>query len=455
MAFLDENYLISNAAGKRIFEAIKSLPVVDAHNHANVKELAENKNYPDAWQLFAATDHYVWSTMRRCGVAEEYITGSRTPREKFCELGRIFPMLVGNPVYEWIHLDLKRVMNIDTILNGETANEIFDQVNAVLAREDMKPLSILKKLNVVAMCSTDDPIDTLEYHKQVNAAWGGILVRPTWRPDAAMNMHLPTWKGYMQKLADRFEMKFNSIDDLFAALRKSHDYFAENNCTVSDHGVEVVPGATFDKCAADCTFRRALAGEAVSKEEIVNFQKAVMNCAGELDAEKDWVFQLHFGAMRNVRYSIFEKLGPDTGVDTGNCFQDHYPGIVDLLNVFDNRLKVVLYCFDPTQISTVASVARAFCSKVKIGAPWWQCDNPIGMKRQLEYFGSVDLLNNCSGMVSDSRKLLSYGSRHEMFRRVLADVLGTMAELGQAPEEILTDLAVRLCYEQPRSYFAI
>ena len=194
---------------------------------------------------------------------------------------------------------------------------------------------------------------------------------------------------------------------------------------------------------------------AVSKEEITNFQKAVMNCAGELDAEKDWVFQLHFGAMRNVRHSIFSKLGPDTGVDTGNCFQDHYPGIVDLLNVFDNRLKVVLYCFDPTQISTVASVARAFCSKVKIGAPWWQCDNPIGMKRQLEYFGSVDLLNNCSGMVSDSRKLLSYGSRHEMFRRVLADVLGSMAELGQAPEEILTELAVRLCYEQPRSYFAI
>ena len=455
MAFLDNSYLISNAAGLRIFEAIKDLPVVDAHNHANVKELAENKNYPDAWQLFAATDHYVWSVMRRCGVDEEYITGSRTPREKFCELGRIFPLLVGNPVYEWIHLDLKRVMNIDTLLNGETSNEIFDAVNAVLAREDMKPLAILKKLNVVAMCSTDDPVDTLEYHRQVNEAWGGILVRPTWRPDAAMNMHLPTWKCYMDKLAKRFNMAFNRIDDLFEALKQSHDYFAANNCTVSDHGVEIIPGATFDKAQADRTFRNALNGEAVSKAEIVNFQKAVMNCAGKLDAEKDWVFQLHFGAMRNVRYSIFDKLGPDTGVDTGNCFQDQYPGMVDFLNVFDNKLKVVLYCFDPTQISTVASVARAFCSKVKIGAPWWQCDNPIGMKRQLEYFGSVDLVNNCSGMVSDSRKLLSYGSRHEMFRRVLADVLGSMAELGQAPEELLKDLAVRLCYEQPRSYFNI
>ena len=455
MAFLDKNYLISNAAGLRIFDAVKDLPIIDAHNHANVKELAENKNYSDAWQLFAATDHYVWSVMRRCGVAEEYITGDRTPREKFCELGRIFPLLVGNPVYEWIHLDLKRVMNIDTLLNAETANEIFDQVNAVLAREDMKPLSILKKLNVAAMCSTDDPIDTLEYHRQVNAAWGGILVRPTWRPDAAMNMHLPTWAGYMQKLADRFDLTFNSIDDLFTALRMSHDFFAENNCTVSDHGVEIIPGATYDKAMADATFKKALAGGAVSKEEITNFQKAVMNYAGQLDAEKDWVFQLHFGAMRNVRKSIFEKLGPDTGVDTGNCFQDHYPGMVDFLNAFDGNLKIVLYCFDPTQISTVASVARAFCSKVKIGAPWWQCDNPIGMKRQLEYFGSVDLLNNCSGMVSDSRKLLSYGSRHEMFRRVLADVLGNMAELGQAPEELLTALAIRLCCEQPRTFFNI
>lgn len=455
MAFLDENYLISSAAGQRIFQAVKDLPIVDAHNHANVKELAENKNYADAWQLFAGTDHYVWSVMRRCGVAEEFITGSRTPREKFRELGRIFPLLVGNPVYEWIHLDLKRVMNIDTLLNSDSADEIFDAVNAVLAREDMKPLSILRKLNVVAMCSTDDPVDTLEYHRQVNEAWGGILVRPTWRPDAAMNMHLPTWQGYMDKLAKRFGLEFKSIDDLFQALRMSHDFFAENNCTVSDHGVEIIPGATYDKAAADATFRKALAGEAVTKEEIVNFQKAVMTCAGELDAEKGWVFQLHFGAMRNVRTSIFTKLGPDTGVDTGNCFQDHYPGMVDFLNAFDGRLKTVLYCFDPTQISTVASVARAFSHHVKIGAPWWQCDNPIGMKRQLEYFGSVDLLNNCSGMVSDSRKLLSYGSRHEMFRRVLADVLGTMADLGQAPEELLKDLAVRLCYEQPRNFFAI
>ena len=455
MAFLDDKYLISNATGLRIFDAIKNLPIVDAHNHANVKELAENQNYSDAWQLFAATDHYVWSVMRRCGVAEEYITGSRTPREKFCELGRIFPFLAGNPVYEWIHLDLKRVMQIDTLLNGDTANEIFDAVNAVLAREDMKPLSILKKLNVVAMCSTDDPVDTLEYHRQVNAAWGGILVRPTWRPDAAMNMHLPTWQAYMQKLSSRFDITFKNIDDLFAALRCSHDYFAANNCTVSDHGVEIIPGASYDKAQADRTFRHALRGETVTPAEIVNFQKAVMNCAGELDAEKDWVFQLHFGAMRNVRFSIFDKLGPDTGVDTGNGFQNQYPGMVDFLNVFDGRLKTVLYCFDPTQISTVASVARAFCSKVKIGAPWWQCDNPIGMKRQLEYFGSVDLLNNCSGMVSDSRKLLSYGSRHEMFRRVLADVLGSMAELGQAPEEILQALAVRLCYEQPRSFFNI
>ena len=455
MAFLDENYLISSAAGQRIFQAVKDLPIVDAHNHANVKELAENKNYADAWQLFAGTDHYVWSVMRRCGVAEEFITGSRTPREKFRELGRIFPLLVGNPVYEWIHLDLKRVMNIDTLLNSDSADEIFDAVNAVLAREDMKPLSILRKLNVVAMCSTDDPVDTLEYHRQVNEAWGGILVRPTWRPDAAMNMHLPTWQGYMDKLAKRFGLEFKSIDDLFQALRMSHDFFAENNCTVSDHGVEIIPGATYDKAAADATFRKALAGEAVTKEEIVNFQKAVMTCAGELDAEKGWVFQLHFGAMRNVRTSIFTKLGPDTGVDTGNCFQDHYPGMVDFLNAFDGRLKTVLYCFDPTQISTVASVARAFSHHVKIGAPWWQCDNPIGMKRQLEYFGSVDLLNNCSGMVSDSRKLLSYGSRHEMFRRVLADVLGTMADLGQAPEELLKDLAVQLCYEQPRNFFAI
>ena len=454
MAFLDENYLLSNASGARIFQAVKELPVVDAHNHANVRELAENVNYRDAWQLFAATDHYVWSTMRRCGVPEEYITGSRSPREKFKTLAKVFPLMVGNPVYEWIHLDL-RTLGVHKLLNEANADAIFDAVNAVLARPDMKPLALLKKLNVVAMCSTDDPCDTLEHHREVNAAWGSTLVRPTWRPDAAMNICAPAWRDYMKRVGERFGIKLNGIDDLFAALRQSHDFFAANNCVVSDHGVEIIPGATADREAADATFRKAMAGKAISSPEMMNFQRAFMMFAATLDMEKDWVFQLHFGASRNFRKVIFEKLGPDSGADGGNFFQDQQPGMVDFLNATDGRLKTVLYCFDPNHLSTVASVARAFSGKVKIGAPWWQCDNPIGMKRQLEYFGSVDLLSNCAGMVSDSRKLLSYGSRHEMFRRVLADVLGTMAELGQAPYELLEELAVKLSFEAPRKFFGI
>lgn len=453
MAFLDEHYLLSNPAAEKIFQAVKNLPVIDAHNHANVKELADNRNYADAWQLFAGTDHYVWSVMRRCGVAEEFITGARSPREKFRALGKIFPELVGNPVYEWIHLDLKRVMKIDLLLDESTADTIFDEVNAILARPDMRPLEILRKLRVEAMCSTDDPCDTLEYHRQVNEAWGSTLVRPTWRPDAAMNIQLPTWRGYMEKLSKRFGIRFEKFDDLCLALRRSHDFFAANNCVVSDHGVEIIPGASADLRLAEDAFRKAISGQNITPAEILNFQRAVLAFAGVLDAEKNWVFQLHFGAVRNVRTSIFQALGPDTGVDCGNCFQDQYHGLVDILNTFDNRLKMVLYCFDPTQISTVASVARAFSSKVKIGAPWWQCDNPIGMKRQLEYFGSVDLLNNCAGMVSDSRKLLSYGSRHEMFRRVLSDVLGNLAQQGQAPLPLLEKLAVHLCCESPRQFF--
>ena len=454
MAFLDENYLLSNASGARIFAAIKDLPVVDAHNHANVRELAENRNYPDAWQLFAGTDHYVWSTMRRCGVPEELITGKRSNREKFFALAKVFPLMVGNPVYEWIHLDL-RTLGVTKLLNEANAGEIYDKVNAVLARPDMKPLNILKKLNVVAMCSTDDPCDTLEYHREVNAVWGATLVRPTWRPDAAMNIAAPAWRDYMKRVSDRFGMKLDTLDDLFAALRQSHDFFAANNCVVSDHGVELIPGATADRDAAAATFRKALEGKELSSAEVMNYQRAFMMFTANLDIEKDWVFQLHFGASRNFRRSIYEKLGPDSGVDGGNFFQDQQPAMVDFLNATDGKLKTVLYCFDPNHLSTVASTARAFSSKVKIGAPWWQCDNPIGMKRQLEYFGSVDLLNNCAGMVSDSRKLLSYGSRHEMFRRVLADVLGTMAELGQAPYELLEALAVRLSFEAPRRFFGI
>ncbi len=454
MAFLDDNYLMLTATGREIFRDIKNLPVIDPHNHANVAEIAANENYRDAWQLFAATDHYVWEVMRKRGIPEEFITGPRSNHEKFLKLAEIFPKIAGNPVYEWIHLDLRRCFGIDLLLSASTGETIWHEVSAALAKPEAKPLALLSgKLNVEVMCSTDDPADLLDLHDDVNRAAGRTLLRPTWRPDKAMNINVPGWCDYIERLEARFDRKIRAFIDLMAVLKLSHDYFAEHGCRASDHGVELLPAEVCSFDEADAIFRRARDGETLTERQIAAYKGCFMMEAAALDASKHWVFQLHTGAVRDVRSSLFRTLGTDVGGDVSDNFQSLLPGLRLLLNHFDDRLKVVLYCLDPGHQPTLATVARAFGERVRLGSAWWLCDTPIGMRRQLEYIGSVDLLSCFAGMVSDSRKLLSYGSRFEMFRRVLADVLGEMVERGQMPLDVAKTLARDICYDEVKKFF--
>jgi glucuronate isomerase len=455
MSFLGDNYLIGNNAGMKIYAGIKSLPILDPHNHANIKEIAANCNYPNAWQLFAATDHYVWEVMRKCGVAEEYLTGSRTPEEKWLKMASVFPDVAGNPVYEWIHLDLRRYLGINTLLGPDTGSAMWEQVNSVLARPDKRPLQLLQQIGVEAMCSTDDPVDMLEEHGVVNRAAGKTLIRPTWRPDKAMKIFAPGWREYIGKIGERFGISIKSVKDLIAALQLSHDYFAAHGCVASDHGIEVPPSAAATLDDADAIFRKAVNGDAVSCAEVGVYMSYFLDEVAEMNAAKDWVCQLHMGAVRDVRDTLFRSLGPDVGGDISNHFQDHMPALIKFLNRFDGRLKVVLYCLEPGHQATLATISRAFGEKVRLGSAWWLCDTPVGMKRQLEYIGSVDLLSNFAGMVSDSRKLLSYGSRFEMFRRILSGVLGRMVEDGQMPQEIAENLAVKMAYSEPKKFFGL
>ena len=452
MAFLDNRYLITNATGLELFAAIRELPVVDPHNHADLREIARNECYRDAWQLFAATDHYVWEMLRKCEVPEELITGSASPREKFLAMGKVFPLIAGNPVYEWIHLDLKRYFGIEELLCEETAERIYDAVNEKLATDAYRPQALLTGvLNVEAMSSTDDLIDTLEYHKQANAAIGRQLIRPTWRPDKAMKIFAPGWRDYIAKVEERFGMKIRHYSELLEAMRRSHDYFAERGCRASDHGVDAMPVVDYDDAAH--VFRKAIHGKKLSADEINGFMGAFLGEAAQLDAEKGWVMQLHMGAVRDVRTGLFQALGPDVGGDVCNVHRDFLPGMVSLLNRFDDRLKVVFYCLDPGAQATLASITRAFGGSARLGSAWWLNDTPVGMKRQLELIGSIDLFSNFAGMVSDSRKLLSYGSRFEMFRRVLADVLGAMVERGQLPLKVAEMLAERMAYSGPKAFW--
>lgn len=455
MSFLDDKYLLESDSAVAIYNAVKDLPIIDPHNHADVAEIAANGNYSNAWQVFAATDHYVWEVMRKRGVDENSITGSATPKEKWMELARVMPEIAGNPVFEWIHLDLRRRFGITDVLCSENAERIWDEVNAKLATDDFKPLALLKAMNVEVMCSTDDPIDTLEYHAIVNEKAGRVVIRPTWRPDKAMRIHYPGFRDYIAKLGKRFGIEIDSVEKLVEALQKSHDYFAEKGCRASDHDTpHPLPGnATLAE--ADVVFQRALAGETMSQADIDTYQDYLTIKVAEMDMRAGWVYQMHMCVIRDVRDTLFQSLGMDVGGDISEFYVNIAKPLCGFLNHFDDRLKLVLYSLEPCHQAALAAVARAFGKNVRLGSAWWLNDQPYGMSTQLEYIGNVDVYSCFAGMVSDSRKILSYASRFEMFRRTLSNVLGGLVLKGRMPQEIAEKIAVMMCYTEPKKFFNV
>jgi glucuronate isomerase len=453
--FLGEDYLISNASGLALHAGIKDLPIVDAHNHADVAEIAENRHFTDIWHVEGATDHYFWEMLRKRGIAEPLITGNAPNREKWRAAASVWDDLAGNPTYEWVYLDLKRLLGIDTAISAATADAIYDAAKAVFQRDDMRPQGLLKRMNVEVMCSTDDPIDSLEHHQALADSAIPGMVRPTFRPDRAMNVFKPDWRVYMDQLQNRVNGSFSSIRDVVDALRICHDYFAANDCVASDHGLEVPYGYSVDVADADSAFRKAWAGKTLSKPEEVAYMSYVLQEVAALDSAKGWVFQLHIGAVRDVRDHLAQTIGPDTGGDISNHHIDVVAPLRDLLNRFDSRLKVVLYCLDPSHQPTMATLSRAFGRDVNLGSGWWFNDTPYGMRQQLEYVAGVDLLMNHVGMVSDSRKIASYASRHEMFRRILCDVLGNMVERGRVPISAAERLAEHVAYHNQKAIFGL
>lgn len=455
MAFLDDRYLLTSTAAAVLYEQIRDLPIIDAHNHADVRALAENRNFADIWEAEAATDHYVWECLRKRGVPEALLTGPAPNHDKWVAMAGVFEDLVGNPTYEWIHLDLKRRLGIEDLICAENAEAIWERSRRILARPDMRQQELIRAMRVEAMCSTDDPVDSLEYHRRLaDSAIPGV-VRPTFRPDRAMNIFKPDWNAYIDRLEQRVNARFGHIRDLIAALRITHDFFAENRCVASDHGVEVPLGYQVPEADADAAFRKARERKALSPGEVTGYMSYVLNEVAELDAAKGWVFQLHIGAVRDVRDVLLRDLGPDTGGDVSDHLTEILRPLNPLLNRFDGRLNIVLYNLHPCHTATLAHLTRAYGATVNLGAAWWLNDSYIGMKRQLEYVGTVDALANLAGMVSDSRKIMSYGSRHEMFRRTLADTVGTMVECGQMPMRAAERLVASLAYRRPKELFRL
>lgn len=456
MAFLDNRYLLENETAFALYGEVADLPVIDPHNHADVAQIAKNLKFADPWQLFAATDHYVWEIMRKRGVEEKFITGGETSSlEKWMELARVFPEFVGNPIYEWIHLDLRTLGIEDVLLGPNTGEDIWEQAKAVLAVNSNRPQALLDRMGVEVMCTTDDPLDTLEHHDTINNAMGRKIVRPTWRPDKAVNITSPKWPDYIAALSKRFNAEIDTVSDLVNVLQKSHDFFAGHGTVASDHALVYA----LDGCAsledAGSAFKKALDGKALTKQEADAYMSYLLKEIAAMDDKKGWVFQMHIGAVRDMRDSLFRDLGPDSGGDVSDHMVNIVAPLCRFINHFDNSLKIVLYCLEPGHQASLATVARAFGSKVRLGSAWWLNDTPVGMKRQLEYIGSVDLLYNFAGMVSDSRKLLSYSSRFEMFRRVFAGVLSNMVRLGQIPLPLAIKLIKYVSYKGPKEFFGL
>lgn len=452
MAFLDANYLLCSDTARDICKEIINLPILDAHNHADVRRIAENTPFRNPWELFAATDHYVWEIERKCGVPEEYITGDVSDQEKWRALCKVFPMMAGNPVFEWVHLDL-RFLGVNMLLCEESADETWEQLCAILAKEECLPQNLVRRMNIESMCSTDDPKDDLQYHVMAEKAFGKRLIRPTWRPDKAMNIFKPDFNEYIDSLGASAGREINDLETLVAVLQESHDRFAKAGAVASDHGIE----KPYDGCAtaedADAIFRKVRSGIAPTAEEADTYASYILAEAARMDAEKGWVFQLHIGAVRDVRDFLFDNLGPDSGGDVSDHTIDIVKPLAKFLCKFDDKLKCVLYCLEPGHQASLATLSRAFGAKVRLGSAWWLNDTPIGMLRQLEYIGSVDVLSCFAGMVSDSRKLLSYSSRFTMFRRVLSNVLGDMVDRGQMPYEHAVAVAKRMAYQGPKEFF--
>lgn len=452
MSFLDKYYLLESESAKRIYEQIEGLSILDAHSHASPRRIVENKVWNDIWEVEGETDHYVWSLMRDRGVSEEKITGDAPNREKWKALARVFPRLAGNPTYEWIHLDLKRRFGIEKPISGDTDEEIWRKTSEMLDRDDMRPQELLNEMNVEVLCSTDKPTSDLEYHKKAQDELKNTDLLPTWRPDEAMNVGSSSWKEFVNSLERKTGISTSGLDGFLDALWRTHDYFEENGCVASDHGMRRAVTKPVKKGRAKTIYEKAISGRTPTKKEKFDFKAFMLDKFGEMNEESEWVIQLHIGAVRNYRRKLYEKFGPDSGGDVSTQNVDFEEDLEYFLNKFDDGLKIVLYCIDPTHLPTIATIGRAF-PNVSLGAPWWFNDSPFGMESQLEYTGTVDLLSNFAGMVSDSRKLVSFGSRFEMFRRSLANVIGKMVEKGRIPEDEGVDLARYVSWNRPNELF--
>ena len=461
--FMDENFLLTTDFARTLYHAhAASMPIVDYHCHINPQEIYENRRFDNITQVWLGGDHYKWRVMRACGVDEECITGNASDWEKFFAWASSLPRAVGNPLYHWTHLELKRYFGYNGVLNEHTAQEVWDLCNKKLACEELRVRGIIDSSNVRLICTTDDPIDSLIWHERIAAdETCRVRVLPAWRPDKAINIQKSEFVSYIKKLEEAANVKIDSFAALKEALCKRLDYFAAHGCCASDHGIDAIVFAPASEQEVDAIFRRAMAGETVEEADVLRYQSAMLVFLGREYAKRSWVMQLHYGALRNANTRMFERLGPDTGYDCINT-PDTARALVALLDELEktNELpRTILYSLNPEDNAMLTTAMGCFQhagvrNYVQHGSAWWFNDTRRGMRRQLENLADSSVLGNFVGMLTDSRSFLSY-TRHEYFRRVLCQLLGEWVEAGEYPadEAFLGKLVEDVSYNNATAFF--
>ena len=447
---INERFMLRTKTARKLYEAVKDLPIIDYHCHLSPKMIAENYRFANVGELFLGGDHYKWRQMRTHGIEEKYITGEADYHEKFLAFARVMPYLIGNPIYHWTHLELKRYFDIDEPLTEESAERIWQRCNELLSGEGFGAQELIRKSGVEVICTTDDPADDLKYHELLRDFSTKVL--PTFRPDKLVEIGNAEFISYISK---------NGITDftsLVEFVKSRIEHFDAHGCRLSDHGLGYVP---YEEGDAEAVFNKKISGEELTKKETDIYKTFVIRLCAKEYARLGWTMQLHFGAMRNNSTRMFELLGADTGFDSINDHSVAEPlsRLLDSLDREEKLPKTILYTLNPKDNYVLGTLIGNFQSaptpaKIQFGSGWWFNDQRDGMENQMKSLANLGMLSHFVGMLTDSRSFVSY-TRHEYFRRIVCNLIGGWVEAGEYPDDMdtLKKIVTGICYKNAKEYF--
>ncbi len=463
--FLDRDFLLESKPAQKLYhEYAAPMPIFDYHCHIPPSDILSDRQFKNLTEIWLGGDHYKWRAMRACGVDERFITGDAPDEDKFASWAGVVPRIVRNPLYHWTHLELQRVFGVNELLNPGTAGEIYSHCTALLGKKEYSARSLIRKFKVEALCTTDDPSSTLEEHRQIRESGFETIVAPAFRPDRALEGHLPEkFNPWLDRLAELAEVKIDSFGRFIECLWKRHQFFHDNGCRLSDYGIETCYASDWTSEEVETSFAILRSGRALSGEPLLRFRSAVLYELLSMDASQGWTQQLHLGALRNNNSRMLTKLGPDTGYDAMGDFEQGRPlvRLLDRLERTGKLAKTIVYSLNPRDNDMIPSILGCFQDgavpgKMQMGSAWWFTDTKDGMTRQIEALSSVGVLSGFVGMLTDSRSLLSY-PRHEYFRRILCNIIGGDVERGEIPEDyaLLGGMVRDICWNNAKEYFRL